>query len=106
MIRQKNRSLRTGSKLFLSVVRVRAVLAEVVLADNVLRERYRRGINLLGQEGHGRHFFQNSSIVDRLERGRAPGKGTMPGYEYHGHLRRIKVSLPESFNDQVAGFSS
>ena len=83
MIRQKNRSFKDRLLSFLSVIRVRAVLAEVVLPDYVLRERYRRGVDLLRQQCHGRHFFQNSTVVDRLERGRAPGKGTMTGNEHH-----------------------
>ena len=53
-----------ANELFLSVICVRAVLARIVLFDDVIRERLLIRADLQRVHCHVRHFLKHGGVVD------------------------------------------
>ena len=60
-------------------------------------------VDLLGKEGHARHFLHDHRMINRLRRVFSPGKGSMTAADDGGNMNRVHSPLPERLRDDFAG---
>jgi hypothetical protein len=92
-----------ATHLLLTVIRSRAVLAEVVLVHEEIRRRGGVGRDRAHGDVHPREKLQDARVFDRLERIRSPRERSVIRDEHRRHFLRGDLAGPERLDDHQAG---
>ena len=83
--------LAPGFVAALAIPGARAVLALVVVGQDVRLQRRRGGVDGERRAGDARHLFEDHGIARRLRRGTAPGERAVAVHQHHRPRQRVAV---------------